>query len=41
MYQKLDDGVILKLDSMWFIPQDLANRDYQDYLAWLDEQDEP
>jgi hypothetical protein len=35
------DGMIQRDEDGAFIPFDPANRDYQDYLAWLDEGNEP
>ena len=33
--------VIIKLDSLVYIPPDLNNSHYQDYLKWLEEGNEP
>lgn len=46
MYQKtefrgVDQPVIKRLDSNAFIPFDPANTDYQKYLDWLAEGNEP
>jgi hypothetical protein len=35
------DGMIQRDEDAAFIPFDPANVDYQDYLAWLDEGNEP
>lgn len=40
-YQLTDGGSILRLDDGAFIPQDPANTDYCDYLAWLAEGNTP
>jgi hypothetical protein len=31
-----NSGVIQRASDNAFIPLDLANRDYQDFLAWID-----
>lgn len=41
MYQLISDGVIKRLADNAFIPFDPANTDYQQYLAWLAEGNEP
>ena len=45
MYQLITDvtglGVVLRLTDNAFIPFDPANTDYQEYLAWLAEGNEP
>jgi hypothetical protein len=33
--------MIVKVDGMAWIPQDPANTDYQQYLAWLEEGNVP
>jgi hypothetical protein len=40
-YQLGQGGVILRLSDNAFIPPDPANRDYAEYLAWLDEGNTP
>lgn len=40
-YQLHSTSAIVRLLDNSLIPQDPANRDYQDYLAWLDEGNEP
>ena len=40
-YQLTQTQVILRIADNAFIPQDPANRDYQEYLAWLAEGNEP
>ena len=48
MYQKInkigneeDTTVIKRIKDNTFIPFDPANKDYQQYLAWLAEDNEP
>lgn len=36
-----DPNVVLRDDDGAFIPTDPDNLDYQDYLAWLDQGNEP
>jgi hypothetical protein len=38
---QVHDGIIVRDEDGAFIPFDEANIDYQDYLAWLDEGNEP
>ena len=38
---QVNDQMILRDEDGAFIPFDPANVDYQDYLAWLDEGNEP
>jgi hypothetical protein len=40
-YQLTQYETILRLTDSAFIPQDPANTDYQQYLAWLEEGNEP
>jgi hypothetical protein len=41
MKAQVHDQLIVRDEDGAFIPFDPANRDYQDYLAWLDEGNEP
>jgi hypothetical protein len=41
MNNKPHDSIIVRDEDGAFIPFDEANRDYQDYLAWLDEGNAP
>jgi len=41
IYQLIQDGCIKRLSDNAFIPFDPANTDYQVYLAWLAEGNEP
>jgi hypothetical protein len=36
MYQVMASGLILRLTDGAIIPTDPGNRDYTDYLAWVD-----
>lgn len=38
MYKLLDDGYVLKEETGEFIPPDLENRHYKEYLNWVLEQ---
>jgi hypothetical protein len=40
-YQLTAGNTILRIADNAFIPQDPANRDYAEYLAWLDEGNTP
>lgn len=40
-FQLTQGDVIIRASDNAFIPPDPANRDYQAYLAWLDEGNEP
>jgi len=40
-YQLTSGDTILRLADSAFIPPDPANRDYAEYLAWLDEGNTP
>jgi hypothetical protein len=40
-YQLTTGNTILRLADNAFIPPDPANTDYQQYLAWLEEGNEP
>jgi len=41
MQNKVSDQMIVRDEDQAFIPFDPANVDYQAYLAWLDEGNEP
>lgn len=41
MQNKVSDSAILRDEDQAFIPFDPDNVDYQDYLAWLDQGNEP
>ena len=41
MTNEIHDGMIIRDEDQAHIPFDPDNRDYQDYLAWLDEGNEP
>jgi hypothetical protein len=41
MRNQVHDGMIQRDEDRAFIPFDEANVDYQEYLAWLDEGNEP
>ena len=41
MQNKVSENMILRDEDQAFIPFDPDNVDYQDYLAWLDEGNEP
>jgi hypothetical protein len=40
-YQLTQSDIILRLADNAFIPPDPANRDYAEYLAWLEEGNTP
>lgn len=40
-YQLINDSGIIRLTDNAFIPFDPANTDYQAYLRWLEEGNEP
>ena len=41
MYQLTTSTTILRLTDNAFIPPDPGNRDYREYLEWLDADNEP
>jgi hypothetical protein len=41
MTNKVSETTIKRDEDSAFIPFDPGNRDYQEYLAWLDEGNEP
>jgi len=41
IYQLTQGDTIFRIEDSAFIPQDPDNRDYQEYLAWLAEGNEP
>jgi hypothetical protein len=40
-YKLLQDGYVLDQEREWIIPPDQYNRDYVDYLAWVDDGNTP
>ena len=41
MYQLIEGEIVRRLADNAFIPFDPANTDYQEYLRWLEEGNEP
>lgn len=41
MYKLIDSTNVKNLETGWSIPFDPANTDYQQYLLWLEEGNEP
>jgi hypothetical protein len=41
MYQVMASGLIVRLSDGAVIPTDPANRDYGDYLAWVEDGNAP
>jgi hypothetical protein len=41
MYKIINDYVVYKIDNEFYIPRDPANTDYQQYLNWVSQGNEP
>jgi hypothetical protein len=43
IYYKINDSVVFNTSdgTIWWVPEDENNSDYQEYLAWLAEGNEP
>jgi len=41
LFEGMDPCMIHRIDTGSWIPTDLSNSDYQEYLAWLEEGNDP
>jgi hypothetical protein len=41
MYKLTKENVVIRISDNAFIPSDLGNTDYQDYLKWVSEGNTP